>query len=355
MKIYNIAVLPGDGIGPEVTTEAIKVLHTIKAIDQSIHFNFTEFLWNSERYLTDGMMMPRDGLEQLQSFDAILFGAIGDERVPANVSIWELILPIRKHFKQYINLRPIKRLEGLITPLKKDVSIDFVIVRENVEGEYINAGGVLYEGDPNEIAIQNTMMTKRGIERVAKFAFQYAATNNYQKVTNATKSNVVIHTMKLWDQVIEEVARNYPNISYEKVYIDTLAAHFVQKPEDYEVVVASNLFGDILSDLGSALVGGLGLAPSANINPEKKYPSMFEAIHGSAPDIAGKGIANPIAQIWSAALMLEHFGHFDLYTKILQAIETVLINGEALPKDLGGTATTKDVGDAIVTELKNGG
>lgn len=355
MKTYNIAVLPGDGIGPEVTTEAIKVLHTIKAIDQSIHFNFTEFLWNSERYLTDGMMMPRDGLEQLQSFDAILFGAIGDERVPANVSIWELILPIRKHFKQYINLRPIKRLEGLITPLKKDVSIDFVIVRENVEGEYINAGGVLYEGDPNEIAIQNTMMTKRGIERVAKFAFQYAATNNYQKVTNATKSNVVIHTMKLWDQVIEEVARNYPNISYEKVYIDTLAAHFVQKPEDYEVVVASNLFGDILSDLGSALVGGLGLAPSANINPEKKYPSMFEAIHGSAPDIAGKGIANPIAQIWSAALMLEHFGHFDLYTKILQAIETVLINGEALPKDLGGTATTKDVGDAIVTELKNGG
>lgn len=355
MKTYNIAVLPGDGIGPEVTTEAIKVLHTIKAIDQSIHFNFTEFLWNSERYLTDGMMMPRDGLEQLQSFDAILFGAIGDERVPANVSIWELILPIRKHFKQYINLRPIKRLEGLITPLKKDVSIDFVIVRENVEGEYINAGGVLYEGDPNEIAIQNTMMTKRGIERVAKFAFQYAATNNYQKVTNATKSNVVIHTMKLWDQVIEEVARNYPNISYEKVYIDTLAAHFVQKPEDYEVVVASNLFGDILSDLGSALVGGLGLAPSANINPEKKYPSMFEAIHGSAPDIAGKGIANPIAQIWSAALMLEHFGHFDLYTKILQAIETVLINGEALPKDLGGTATTKDVGDAIVTALKNGG
>src|SRR5690625_825262 len=352
MKTYNIAVLPGDGIGPEVTTEAINVLNALATIDRTIHFNFTEFLWNSERYLTDRAMMPKDGLEQLTSFDAILFGAVGDDRVPADVSIWELILPIRKQFQQYINLRPITRLNGLPSPLKNDKPVDFVIVRENAEGEYIKAGGSLYTGEEAEVAVQNTIMTKQGIERVAQFAYDYAQANGYQKVTNATKSNVVVHTMKLWDRTVETVAANYPNIAYEKVYIDTLAAQFIQRPESYDVVVASNLFGDILSDLGSSLVGGLGLAPSANINPEKKYPSMFEAIHGSAPDIVGKGIANPMAQIWSAGLMLYHFGRPDLYNYILQAIEAVLVAGEVLTPDLGGQATTKEVGQAIINELK---
>lgn len=351
MKTYNIAVLPGDGIGPEVTDEAVKILNKICELDTSIAFEFTEFHWNSEHYLKHGKMMPDDGLEQLATYDAILFGAIGDSRVPDEVSIWELILPIRKQFQQYINLRPIKRLKGLESPLKNDSGVDFVIVRENSEGEYIDAGGSIYDGEPNEVAVQNTIMTRSGIERVARFALDYATQNDYKKVTNATKSNVVVHTMTLWDEVVAKVSNKFSDISYEDVYIDTLAAQFVQKPETYDVVVASNLFGDILSDLGSSIVGGLGLAPSGNINPERNYPSMFEAIHGSAPDIAGKGIANPMAQIWSAALMLEHFGRRDLHDAVVGAIEQVLMDGNILTRDIGGIATTKEVGDAIINQL----
>ena len=351
MSTYNIAVLPGDGIGPEVTKEAVKVLKALERLDSSISFTFTEFPWNSEYYLQHQQMMPEDGLEQLQSFDSILFGAIGDARVPDQISIWQLIMPIRKQFQQFVNFRPVKRLKGIESPLKNDKPIDFVIIRENGEGEYSNIGGSMFAGEDREMAVQNTIMTRKGVTQIAEFAFQYARENNYTKVTNATKSNAIIHTMTFWDRIVEEVAAKNPDIDYERYYIDAIAAYFVQRPEDFQVVLASNLFGDILSDLGSAIVGGLGFAPSGNINPTREYPSMFEAVHGSAPDIAGKNIANPIAQIWSAALMLEHFGRRDLYEEILAAIEAVLEEKQVQTPDMGGNATTEEMGDAIIQKL----
>lgn len=351
MPVYQIAVLPGDGIGPEVTKEALKVLKILSDIDSTFQFETTSFPWNSEYYLKHGRMMPEDGLEQLKEFDAILFGAIGDPRVPDPVTIWELILPIRKMFQQYINFRPVKLLKGIESPLKKDVPIDFVIIRENSEGEYTDAGGAMFSGDVREMAIHNIVMTKHGIKQVAEFAFDYARKNGRSKVTSATKSNVMLHTMTFWDRTMEKVASENSDIDYEKYYIDALAAYLVQKPESFEVIVASNLFGDILSDLGSAIVGGLGIAPSGNINPEGAFPSMFEAVHGSAPDIAGKGIANPMAQIWSAALMLEHLGRKDLHDVILCAIEAVLMEKKVLTPDIGGSASTEEIGDAIAEKL----
>lgn len=351
MPVYQIAVLPGDGIGPEVTKEALKVLKMLSDIDSTFQFETTSFPWNSEYYLKHGRMMPEDGLEQLKEFDAILFGAIGDPRVPDPVTIWELILPIRKMFQQYINFRPVKLLKGIESRLKEEVSIDFVIIRENSEGEYTDAGGAMFSGEVREMAIQNIVMTKHGIKQVAEFAFDYARKNGRSKVTSATKSNVMLHTMTFWDRIMEKVASENNDIDYEKYYIDALAAYLVQKPESFEVVVASNLFGDILSDLGSAIVGGLGIAPSGNINPEGAFPSMFEAVHGSAPDIAGKGIANPMAQIWSAALMLEHLGRKDLHDVILRAIESVLMEKKVLTPDIGGSATTEEIGDAITEKL----
>lgn len=351
MPVYQIAVLPGDGIGPEVTKEALKVLKILSDIDSTFQFETTSFPWNSEYYLKHGRMMPEDGLEQLKEFDAILFGAIGDPRVPDPVTIWELILPIRKMFQQYINFRPVKLLKGIESRLKEEVPIDFVIIRENSEGEYTDAGGAMFSGEVREMAIQNIVMTKHGIKQVAEFAFDYARKNGRFKVTSATKSNVMLHTMTFWDRIMEKVASENNDIDYEKYYIDALAAYLVQKPESFEVVVASNLFGDILSDLGSAIVGGLGIAPSGNINPEGAFPSMFEAVHGSAPDIAGKGIANPMAQIWSAALMLEHLGRKDLHDVILRAIESVLMEKKVLTPDIGGSATTEEIGDAITEKL----
>lgn len=289
MKVYKLAVLPGDGIGPEVTREAMKVLNTLSEIDSSFQFETKEFNWNSEYYLEHGRMMPEDGLETLRNYDAILFGAIGDHRVPDPVTIWELILPIRKNFQQYVNFRPIKLLSGLESPLNQDNPIDFVIIRENSEGEYTDSGGNMFPGETREMAIQNTVMTRQGVQQITEFAYQYAREHGLTKLTNATKSNAVIHTMTFWDRVVEEIADKNTDVAYEKYYIDALAAYFVQRPESFEVVLASNLFGDILSDLGSAIVGGLGTAPSGNINPSGEFPSMFEAVHGSAPDIAGKG------------------------------------------------------------------
>jgi len=353
MTINKIAVLPGDGIGPEVTREAMKVLETLSEIDDTFKFEAEELNWNSEYYLEHGQMMPKDGLEKLKGFDAILFGAIGDSRVPDLVTIWELILPIRKSFQQYVNFRPIKLLKGIDSPLKKEDPVDFVIIRENSEGEYSDSGGIMFQNENREMAVQNTVMTRQGISQIAAFAYQYARNNNFSKVTNATKSNVISYAMKFWDQVVEEVASEHKDIAYERYYIDALAAYFVQRPESFEVVVASNLFGDILSDLGSAIVGGLGIAPSGNINPSGEFPSMFEAVHGSAPDIAGKGIANPIAQIWSAALMLEHLGRKDLHDAVLAAIEAVLEEQKVLTPDIGGSATTAEVGDQIVMKLRN--
>ncbi|MCH4826186.1 MAG: tartrate dehydrogenase [Planococcus sp. (in: firmicutes)] len=351
MTTYKIAVLPGDGIGPDVTREAVKVLEALKKQDPTFDIAFEQFEWGSEYYLAHGHIMPEDGLDQLKNFDAILFGAVGDKRVPDEVTIWELIMPIRKNFQQYVNMRPIKRLAGIESPLKNEQPIDFMVFRENAEGEYSNIGGRLYQQHSQEMAIQNTVITKQGVERIAKYAFEYAQKNNKSKVTSATKSNAIIHSMKLWDEVVELVAKDYEDIELESNFIDALAAYFVLRPESFEVVIASNLFGDILTDLGAALVGGLGVSPSGNINPEGNFPSMFEAIHGSAPDIAGKGIANPIAQIWSAALMLNHLGREDLSTAIVDAIEQVIQEGKVLTPDLGGTSTTQQVGSAIAEKV----
>lgn len=352
MPAYKIAVLPGDGIGPDVTKEAVKVLEALKQEDATFDIEFKEFEWGSEYYLKHGHIMPPDGLDQLKVFDAILFGAVGDKRVPDEVTIWELIMPIRKNFQQYVNMRPIRRLAGIESPLKNDQPIDFMVFRENAEGEYSNIGGRLYQQHSQEMAIQNTVITKQGVERIAKYAFEYAKKNNKSKVTSATKSNAIIHSMKLWDEVVETVAKDYGDIELESNFIDALAAYFVMRPESFEVVIASNLFGDILTDLGAALVGGLGVSPSGNINPEGNFPSMFEAIHGSAPDIAGKGIANPIAQVWSAALMLDHLGRPDLSTAIVESIEQVLQEGKVLTPDLGGNSTTQQVGSEIAEKLK---
>jgi tartrate dehydrogenase/decarboxylase/D-malate dehydrogenase len=351
MGSHRIAVLPGDGIGPEVVNEAVKVLELLKKLDPSMDLEFETFEWSSEYYLQHGKMMPDNALETLRKYDAILFGAIGDKRVPDDVTVWELIMPIRKQFRQYINLRPVKMLKGVSSRFEGE-DIDFVIVRENAEGEYSNSGGRLYPGLEEEVAVQNTIITRIGTAKAAKFAFEYAQKHRKKSVTSATKSNAIIHSMKLWDDVVRTVAEEYPSIKLDSYYIDALAAYFVERPADFEVVVASNLFGDILSDLGSAVVGGLGLSPSANLNPEGDFPSMFEPVHGSAPDIAGKGIANPIAQIWSAALMLEHLGRADLATVIIEAIEQVLVGGEVRTPDLGGSSTTREMGSAISEALQ---
>lgn len=351
MKEYQIAILPGDGIGPEVTTEAVKVLQQLSATDDTFRFRTKTFHWNSDYYLKHGQMMPDDGLKQLQSFDAILFGAVGDSRVPEHIPIWELILPIRKHFRQFVNFRPIKLLDGLDSPLKQNGPIDFVIMRENSEGEYSDAGGTMFQGEEREMAVQNTVMTKQGVRQLTEFACRYARNHHLTKITSATKSNVIRYAMTFWDNIVEETLNNHQDLTYEKYYIDALAAYFVQRPETFQVVVASNLFGDVLSDLGSAITGGLGLSPSGNINPDGDFPSMFEAVHGSAPDIAGKGIANPIAQIWSTALMLDHLGRRDLHDQVLAAIESTLTEGQVLTPDLGGKATTAEVGDAMITKL----
>ncbi|MBQ0747309.1 tartrate dehydrogenase [Marinobacter sp.] len=351
-KGYRIAVIPGDGIGPEVVDEAVNVLELLKNIDLTFNLEFEIFEWSSEYYLRHGEIMPKDGLDTLKKYDAILFGAAGDKRVPDEVTIWQLIMPIRKKFNQYINFRPVKLLRGVPSPLADGEDIDFVIIRENAEGEYSNSGGKLYTGTERELAIQNTVITKAGTAKAARFAFEYAKNHGNKTVTSATKSNAILHSMTLWDEAVEAVSKDYPLITLKSYYIDALAAYFVSRPKDFEVVLATNLFGDILSDLGSAVVGGLGLSPSANLNPEGEFPSMFEAVHGSAPDIAGMGIANPIAQIWSAALMVEHLGREDLAKLVVEAIEDVLVKAEVRTPDLGGTSTTREVGAAICGAIK---
>jgi tartrate dehydrogenase/decarboxylase / D-malate dehydrogenase len=349
----KIAVIPGDGIGQEVMKEALKVLDVLIKVDPSLKVQAQLFHWNSDYYVQTGRMMPVDGLQQLAEFDAILFGAIGDARVPDDVTVWELIMPIRKHFQQYVNFRPVKSLPHIASPLSNGQEIDFVIFRENTEGEYSNSGGQLYENSTQAMAIQNTVMTKCAIENITRAAAEYALKYGKTTVTSATKSNAVIHTMKFWDEHVRKTMVQYPQLKLQSYYIDALVAYFVERPQSFEVVVASNLFGDILSDLGSALIGGLGLSPSGNINPERNYPSMFEPVHGSAPDIAGKGIANPIAQIWSLALLLGHCGRADLEKVIVQSIEQVLAEGVVKTKDIGGSATTVQMGDAICEAVRH--
>jgi tartrate dehydrogenase/decarboxylase / D-malate dehydrogenase len=351
MKTFTIAVIAGDGIGKEVVPEGIRVL---EAAGQRFGFRWKwhEFDWSCETYVQTGKMMPDDGLQQLRPFDAIFLGAVGHPSVPDHVSLWGLLIPIRRTFRQYVNLRPVRLFEGIESPLKnwKPGQIDFIIVRENNEGEYSNIGGRLYEGTEDEMAVQQTVFTRRGVNRVLRFAFELARKSK-KHLTSATKSNGIIHTMPFWDDCFRAMASEFPDIRTDQYHIDILTAHFVRHPDWFDVVVGSNLFGDILSDLGPAVVGSIGIAPSANLNPEKEFPSMFEPVHGSAPDIAGKGIANPIGQIWSGAMMLRHLGAEEGADAIEAAISTTLANSKVRTPDIGGKSSTRDLGEAIAKQV----
>ena len=348
---YRIAIIPGDGIGREVVPEALRVLEAA-AETHGFALEIETFPWGCEYFTQTGRMMPEDGLEILDGFDAIFLGAVGYPGVPDHVSLWGLLIPIRRRFEQYVNARPVRLLPGIASPLKGYApgDIDLLIVRENNEGEYSEVGGRLYAGTEQEMAVQEAVFTRHGIDRVMRYAFEQAR-GRRGKLTSATKSNGIVHTMPFWDERFAALAADYPDVQTDQFHIDILAAHFVQHPEWFDVVVASNLFGDILSDLGPAVVGGMGIAAGANLNPEKRYPSMFEPVHGSAPDIAGQGVANPIAMIWTGALMLEHLGEAAAATSVISAIEAVTGAGDVRTRDLGGTARTSEVTDAVLTHL----
>jgi tartrate dehydrogenase/decarboxylase/D-malate dehydrogenase len=354
LATYKIAVIPGDGIGLEVAPAAIDVLDQV-ARDHDFRLDWESFDWGCERYVATGQMLPPDGLERLRDHDAIFLGAVGRPDVPDHVSLWGLLIPIRRTFRQYVNLRPVRLFRGLRTPLadRGPDDIDFLIVRENNEGEYSTIGGRIYEGTDDEIVVQETVFTRRGVDRILRYAFELAATRPAKRLTSATKSNGIVHSMPFWDERVAAISPEYPDIQVDQFHIDILAAHFVQHPDWFDVVVASNLFGDILSDLGPAIAGGIGLAPSANINPEREHPSMFEPVHGSAPDIAGRGIANPIAQIWSGAMMLDHLGEPEAADAVLRAIAQVLGDGQVLTRDLGGSADTKEMAAAVRSALSS--
>ena len=345
---HKIAVIAGDGIGKEVMPEGMAAMD---AAGKRFGFalDWQAFPWSCETYAATGQMMPDDGIETLKPFDAIYLGAVGFPGVPDHISLWGLLIPIRRHMQQYINIRPVRLLDGITSPLagrgKED--IDFIVVRENNEGEYSEIGGRLYAGTEQETVVQESIFTRTGVDRVLRYAFEIAKTRAAKHVTSATKSNGIIHTMPFWDERFRIISDEYPGIKTYQYHIDILTAHFVLHPDWFDVVVGSNLFGYILSDLGPAIAGSIGIAPSANINPERDFPSMFEPVHGSAPDIAGQGIANPIGQIWSGAMMLEHLGEDDAANTIVAAIETVLADPAALTPDLGGKANTKDLGRAI--------
>jgi tartrate dehydrogenase/decarboxylase/D-malate dehydrogenase len=349
---FKIALIPGDGIGREVVPEGVRVLKALAA-KHGFEVKFDTFPFGCAYYLKNGVMMPEDGLEQLSAFDAILLGAVGDSEVPDHVSLWGLLIPIRRHFEQYVNLRPVRLLPGIRSPLtdRKPEDIDFYIVRENNEGEYSQIGGRLYEGTAREIVIQESIFTRQGVDRILRYAFKLAQSRPKKHLTSATKSNGIIHTMPFWDQRFKAIAEEFADVSTDQYHIDILSAHFVQHPDWFDVVVASNLFGDILSDLGPAVAGGIGIAPSANLNPERIHPSMFEPVHGSAPDIAGKGIANPIATLWSVVMMLDFFDQKDAAADLMAAIEAVTAEGKMLTPDLGGQAATTDFTDAVMERM----
>lgn len=351
MKRFNIAVIEGDGIGREVVPEGLRVLENVGRLFD-IGFSWRHFDWSCDRYLKTGRMMPDDGLEQLRPFDAIYLGAVGSPAVPDHISLWGLLIPIRRSFQQYVNLRPCRLFQGVDTPLKDfpPGAIDFAIVRENNEGEYSEAGGRMFRNTDGEFAIQEAVFTRAGCDRVMRYAFQLAAKRKCH-VTSATKSNGIVFTLPFWDERFAHIKTEFPNVRTDQFHIDILTAHFVRHPDWFDVVVGSNLFGDILSDLGAAVVGSMGLAPSGNLNPERDYPSMFEPVHGSAPDIAGKKIANPVAQIWSGAMMLRHLGEDLAADTIESAISAVLAGREVRTPDLGGNACTSDVGKAVADGL----
>ena len=349
---FKIALIPGDGIGREVVPEGVRVLEAL-AHKYAFDVSFTEFPYSCAHYLEHGEMLPPDGLELLSAFDTILLGAVGDPQVPDHVSLWGLLLPIRRGFDQYVNLRPVRLLPGIRSPLADRTSeeVDFVVVRENTEGEYSNIGGRLFTGTDREIVVQETVFSQKGVDRVLRYAFELARKRPDRHITSATKSNGIKYTMPFWDERFDCVARDYPDVRRDQYHIDILTAHFVQHPDWFDVVVGSNLFGDILSDLGPAVAGGIGIAPSANLNVERKFPSMFEPVHGSAPDIAGKGIANPIATLWSVQMMLDFLGQEQAGRDLMQAIETVTGHG-VFTRDLGGRAGTVEFTDHVLNAIK---
>lgn len=352
MNEFNIAIIQGDGIGKEVIPEGIKILENISA-RFDLSFKWEEFDWSCEHYAKTGKMMPDDGMDQIAQKDAIFLGAVGYPGVPDHISLWGLLIPIRRAFHQYINLRPVRLFDGVPCPLagRTAKDIDLMIVRENNEGEYSEIGGRIFQGTADEMVSQQSVFTRRGVDRVMRYAFELAETRSDKHVTSATKSNGIVHTMPFWDERFEAIKQEYPEIRADQYHIDILTAFFVLHPDWFDVVVGSNLFGDILSDLAPAVAGTIGIAASANINPECEYPSMFEPVHGSAPDIAGKNIANPIATIWSAAMMMEHLGQAQAAGLIMRAIEIVLKEKLAHTPDMGGKASTRECGDAIVDVL----
>ncbi|KKW65453.1 tartrate dehydrogenase [Mycolicibacterium elephantis] len=347
----SIAVIPGDGIGSEVIESARAVLDAVAA-KHAIDLSYTEFDWSCQRYEREGAMMPDDGIETLSGFDAILLGAVGWPGVPDHVSLWGLLIPIRRAFRQYVNLRPIRVFDGVASPLRQAGDVDFVVVRENVEGEYSEIGGRLNRGFPDEMAVQESVFTRVGVSRIADFAFELARKRRGY-VTSATKSNGIVHTLPFWDEIVAERAEQFPDVRFDSEHIDALAAKFVLQPQRFDVVVGSNLFGDILSDLAAAVAGSIGIAPSANLDPTKQHPSMFEPVHGSAPDIAGRGVANPVGAVWSAALMLEQLGHPQAAADVLAAMESTLASPETRTADLGGSASTAEVTEALVTRVNS--
>ena len=351
---HRIAVIPGDGIGREVIPAALSVLEAV-ASRSGFALDLTHFPYSCAYYTQTGHMMDPDGFENLAKFDAIFFGAIGDPSVADHIPVWEFLLPLRQRFDQYVNLRPMRLLPGITSPLanRTQADIDMICVRENSEGEYAGIGGRIHAGTPHEAVEQTGLFTRRGIARIARYAFELASKRPRHELASATKSNAMQYSMVLWDTVVDEVRRDYPNVNFKKYHVDALAARMITHPGTLDVVLASNLFGDILTDLGAAISGSLGVAPSGNINPERSFPSMFEPIHGSAPDIAGKGVANPIGAVWAGALMLDHFGHRDAHDRLVEAITQVLSKGDVRTADLGGRASTKEMTQAIAEACRS--
>lgn len=349
---HKIAVIPGDGIGPEVIDEGIKVLNRVAERDGGFEFQFETFPWGCEYYLKTGKMMADDGIETLKNFEAVFLGAVGFPGVPDHISLWDLLLRIRKDFDQYINLRPVKLLRGAPCPLEgvKCEDIDMTFVRENSEGEYAGSGSWLFKGKPNEVVIQDGVFSRKGCERVIRYAYELARKEK-KTLTNVTKGNALNYSMVFWDSIFKEIGKEYPDVKTYSYMVDAASMFMIKDPKRFQIVVTSNLFGDILTDLGAAIAGGMGLAAGANLNPEREFPSMFEPIHGSAPDIAGKGLANPLATVWSAAQLLEFLGYKQWSDRLIEIIEEMLVEKKCLTPDLGGSASTSQVGDAVAAKI----
>jgi tartrate dehydrogenase/decarboxylase/D-malate dehydrogenase len=353
-RSYSIAAIPGDGIGPEVIAAGIEVLQTLAERTGDLRLEFEQFPWGSDFYRRTGRMMDADGLERLRRFDAIFFGAVGDPDLPDDLTLWGLRLAICQGFDQYANVRPVRLLPGIKGPLRdaRAEDVDFVIVRENSEGEYSGVGGRAHRGLPEEVAVETSIFTRSGVARIMRFAFELARKRPRRHLTIVTKSNAQRHGMVFWDEIAAEVARDYPDVTADKMLVDAMTTRMVLKPASLDVVVATNLHADILSDLGAALAGSLGIAPTANIDPERRFPSMFEPIHGSAFDITGKGIANPLGTFWTATMMLEHLGEAAAACRLMRAIGRVTAAGAPLTPDLGGSATTAEVTKAVCRAIR---